>query len=118
MFVQALTIIHKHNILFAYSDEKNADIAVVKYKFALRNLELQTDRSEPRNLNIFYVKNVSLFILIFLKGVLIDIVLGFEDTLKPIELKKIIEENKKVAWNTEVFLITKYFDDLVNKWKY
>jgi hypothetical protein len=50
--------------------------------------------------------------------VLIDIILGFDDAVKPCEVKKIIEENKKVAWNTEVFLITKYFDELANKWKY
>lgn len=45
----------------------------------------------------------------------IDIVINFQNEKKANEIKNVIEENRKVAWNTENFLILNFFDELINE---
>ena len=44
-------------------------------------------------------------------------ILSFDDSKKPGEIKKIIEENRNIAWNTEIKLITKFFDGVLSDWE-
>jgi len=102
-FIPVNIIVYKHNLIIVFPETENENRGIVKYKYSLRSLELQVDRSEPRSLNVFYVK----------EGQYIDMVLSFEDSKKPLVVKQLIEENRTVAWNTEISSITKYFDDLL-----
>jgi len=116
-YIPVFVLIYKHNLYISFPENTDLYRGIVKYKYSLRNLELQVDRSEPRSLNVFYVKEVIDSILIIHKGMYIDIVLFFEDSKKTLEVKKKIEDNRIIAWNTEITLITKYFDSILKNWE-
>ena len=83
----------------------NNNLATIKYKYQLRHLELFIDKVEKDKINIFYEKDKNY----------IDIVLGFTNEKKALEIKNLIEESRIVAWNTENFLILNYLDELINE---
>jgi hypothetical protein len=89
-------------------DQKDFSFGLIKYKYALRHLEAQFDRSDPRMLNII-VKH---------KNNYIDISMCFEDVNKTAGVKKSLEEQRKSSRNTEYLLLDSYFDDLISKWKF
>ena len=93
---------------FGIPDIKETNFALIKYKYALRHLEAQIDRADPRLLNLI-VKD---------KNNYIDLILVFEDVNKVIAVKKSLEEQRKSSRNTEYILLDSYFDDLINKWKF
>ena len=84
----------------------NEEYAIVKYKYAVRNLELQIDRSDPRVLNTI-VKD---------KENLMEIKIYFDDVNKVNNIKRELEEIQMNSKSTEFILIVSYFDDLLNKY--
>jgi hypothetical protein len=82
------------------------EYAIVKYKYAVRNLELQIDRSDPRVLNTI-VKD---------KENLMEIKIYFDDVNKVNNIKRELEEIQMNSKSTECILIVSYFDDLLNKY--
>ena len=82
------------------------EYAIVKYKYAVRNLELQIDRSDPRVLNTI-VKD---------KENLMEIKIYFDDVNKVNNIKRELEEIQMNSKSTEIILIVSYFDDLLNKY--
>ena len=83
-------------------------MALIKFKYALRDLEAQVDRSDPRVLTVV-AKD---------KDKYVDLSLNLEDIHKTAELKRNLEENRKSYRNTEYLLLDTYFDDLIGKWKF
>ena len=81
----------------------------IKYLHALRNIELQIDRSNPRILYLV-VKDIS--------SKFKDYQLEFQDVNKTTGVKQFLEENRKSIRNTEYLLLDSYIDDLLNKWTY
>jgi hypothetical protein len=101
-------MIYQNYLFFVQPDLRDQNQIVVKYKYALRDLEAQIDRSDPRILNLI-VKD---------KNNYIDLSLSFDDVSKTTSVKKSLEENRKSSRNTEYLLLDSYFDDLINKWKF
>jgi len=101
-------IIYQNHLYFALPDSNDPQFAVVKYKYALRHLEAHIDRSDPRIINL----------VVKVKKEYFDIFLYFEDVSKTMGVKKILEENRKSAKNTEYLLLDSYFDDLIAKWQF
>ena len=93
---------------FAQPDIKDPSFAQIKFKYALRHLEAQYDRSDPRVLNLI-VKD---------KNNYIDIILNFDELSQTSNVKKSLEEQRKSSRNTEYLLLDSYFDDLISKWKF
>lgn len=103
-----ILLIYQNHLYFALPELKDSSFAIIKYKFALRHLEAQVDRSDPRILNII-VKD---------KNNYIDISMYYEDVNKTTSVKKSLEEQRKSSRNTEYLLLDSYFDDLISKWKF
>ncbi len=107
-FINYLLLIYQNHLYFAQSDVKEPQFALIKYKYALRHLEAQIDRSDPRILNLI-VKD---------KNNYLDLSLYFEDVNRTTSVKKSLEEQRKSFRNTEYLLLDSYFDDLISKWKF
>ena len=90
------------------NDAKVNMMSIIKYKFALRHIEVQVDRSDPRLLNLIVVD----------KGRYNEISLAFDDVKLTLNVKKNLEEQRKSARNTEYLLLDSYFDDLITKWRF
>jgi hypothetical protein len=108
VFLNYIMIVYQNYLYFAQPDLKDSSFSLVKYKYALRHLEAQIDRSDPRVLNLIVVD----------KGKYVEIALSFEDVGKTSQIKKILEEHRKSSRNTEYLLLDSYFDDLISKWKF
>lgn len=100
-------IFNINSLIFSIQDQTNKNLLIVKHKFALRNIEVQVDRSDPRLMNLMAKDS---------KDEYVDICLFLEDVNDSISLKKKLEENRKLGRNTEYILLVKYFDDLLNNW--
>ena len=107
-FLNYVLLIYQNHMFFAQPDQKDPSFAQIKFKYALRHLEAQFDRSDPRVLNLI-VKD---------RNIYIDITLYFEDVNKTAAVKKSLEEQRKSSRNTEYLLLDSYFDDLISKWKF
>jgi hypothetical protein len=107
-FINYLLLIYQNHLYFAQSDVKEPQFALIKYKYALRHLEAQIDRSDPRILNLI-VKDKTNYL---------DLSLYFEDVNRTTSVKKSLEEQRKSFRNTEYLLLDSYFDDLISKWKF
>lgn len=107
-FLNYILIIYQNYLYFALPDIKDSTCALIKYKYALRHLEAQIDRSDPRILNII-VKD---------KNNYLDIAMDFNDVNKTSGVKKSLEEQRKSSRNTEYLLLDSYFDDLITNWKF
>lgn len=101
-------LIYQNHLYFAQPDFNDPSFSVVKYKYALRHLEAHIDRSDPRIINL----------VVKVKKEYFDIFLYFEDVSLTMNVKKILEENRRSAKNTEYLLLDSYFDDLISKWKF
>jgi hypothetical protein len=66
-----LMLIYQNNLHFAQIDINETNFVNIKYKYALRHIEAQIDRSDPRILNLI-VKDRSGYI---------DLSLSFEDLI-------------------------------------
>ena len=97
--------VDQNSLVFCNPDLEKAEFAVVKHKYALRHLEIQSDRSDPRILNII-VKERNEFV---------DLSISLDDVNKANNLKKQLEEHRKNSKNTEFILLVSYFDELLNK---
>jgi len=82
---------------------------LIKYKYALRHIEAQFDRSDPRILNILAKDK---------NNTMVDLSVNFDDMGKTQNIKQNIEEIRKSARNTEYLLLDSYFDDLINNLKF
>lgn len=107
-YINFVMVIYQNHLYFAQPDLKDQSFSIIKYKYALRHLEAQIDRSDPRVLNLI-VKD---------KNQYIDISLYFDDVTKTTAVKKSLEEHRKSSRNTEYLLLDSYFDDLISKWKF
>jgi hypothetical protein len=101
-------LIYQNHLYFAQPDFNDPSFSVIKYKYALRHLEAHIDRSDPRVINL----------VVKVKKEYFDIFLYFEDVSLTMNVKKILEENRRSAKNTEYLLLDSYFDDLISKWKF
>ena len=101
-------LIDQNYIMFCVPDPNKSSYAIIKNKFALRHLEVQIDRSDPRILNII-VKD---------KNDFTDLALYLEDVTKASNLKTQLEEHRKSSKNTELILLISYFDELLNKFNF
>lgn len=102
-------ILYQNYLCFAQTDPKSSGSVLIKYKYPLRHIEAQFDRSDPRILIILARdKNNNL----------VDLSVNFDDMGKTQNIKQSIEENRKSARNTEYLLLDSYFDDLINKMKF
>jgi hypothetical protein len=107
-YLNYILLIYQNHMYFAQPDLKDSQFALIKYKYALRHLEAQFDRSDPRILNLI-VKD---------KNNYIDLAVYFEDVNKTAGVKKSLEEQRKSSRNTEYLLLDSYFDDLISKWRF
>jgi hypothetical protein len=103
-----IMLIYQNNLHFAQIDINDNNFVNIKYKYALRHLEAQIDRSDPRILNLI-VKEKSSYI---------DLSLSFDDVSITTNVKRSLEENRKSSRNTEYLLLDTYFEDLISKWKF
>jgi len=102
-------ILYQNYLCFAQNDGKINGSVLIKYKYPLRHIEAQFDRSDPRILNILAKdKNYNM----------VDLSVNFDDMTKTQNIKQTIEENRKSARNTEYLLMDSYFDELINKMKF
>lgn len=100
-------LIEQNHVLFCLIDTNKSDIAVVKHKYALRHLEVQVDRADPRILNLIVKDN---------KNEYIDLCMYLDEIAKVTSLKRMLEEQRKSSRNTEYILLVSYFDELLNNW--
>ena len=101
-------LIDQNYIMFCVPDPTKSEFVIIKNKYALRHLEVQIDRSDPRILNIS-VKEKNNFI---------DLALYLDDVTKASNLKTQLEENRKSSKSTEFILLVSYFDELLNKFNF
>src|SRR5690606_16708987 len=101
-FLSYIMLIYQNHLYFSQIDINDNNFVNIKYKYALRHLEAQIDRSDPRILNLI-VKD---------KNSYIDISLSFEDVSMTTNVKRSLEENRKSSRNTEYLLLDSYFDEL------
>jgi hypothetical protein len=101
-------MIYQNHLHFAQLDINDNNFVSIKYKYALRHVEAQIDRSDPRILNLI-VKDKSGYI---------DLSLSFDDVSVTTNVKRSLEENRKSSRNTEYLLLDTYFEDLISKWKF
>lgn len=98
----------EHNyVLFCLVELNKIDTATVKYRFALRHIEVQIDRADPRILNLIVKDN---------KNAYLDLCLYLDEIGKVSNLKRILEEQRKSTRNTEYIILVSYFDQLLNNW--
>lgn len=107
-FTPFVIMLNYNHLLFCLYDQKDSQNVIFKYRFALRHIEVQIDRSNPRQLSLI-VKEENQYK---------DFTLEFEDVHKTTGIKKYLEENRKSARNTEYLLLDSYIDDLIAKWKF
>ena len=107
-FINYIMVIYHNHVYFALPEIKDSSFSVIRYKFALRHIEAQLDRADPRILNLVVLD----------KGQYIELSLYLEDVRKTMQIKKTIEEHRKSARNTEYLLLDSYFDDLISNWKF
>lgn len=107
-FYDYIMLVYQNNLYFGLPDNKDQLFTMIKYKYALRHLEAQIDRGDPRILNL----------IVYEKGKYMEIALAFEDVTRTTAIKKNLEEHRKSARNTEYLLLDSYFDDLISKWKF
>ena len=100
-------LIEKNYLLFCILDNYKTDTAIVKFKYALRHLEVQIDRADPRILNLIVKDN---------KNSYIDFCLYLDEIGQVTNLKRMLEEQRKSSRNTEFILLVSYFDELLNNW--
>jgi hypothetical protein len=108
-FSNCYLILHQNHLCFAHPDPKIFGSVLIKYKYPLRHIETQFDRSDPRILNILAKDK---------NNISVDLSVNFDDMGKTQNIKQTIEENKKSARNTEYLLLDSYFEDLINKMKF
>ena len=102
-----IMLIEQNYVLFCLVDSTKLDTATVKHKFALRHLEVQIDRADPRILNLI-VKDS--------KNEYIDLCMHLDEIGKVSGIKRMLEEQRKSSRNTEFILLVSYFDELLNNW--
>ena len=81
----------------------NNNLATIKYKYQLRHLELFIDKVEKDKINIFYEKDKNY----------IDIVLGFTNEKKALEIKKFSVFQATILLSSIKFLISRAFFSFV-----
>lgn len=91
------------------TSQSQIEEVVLKNKYSLRNIELQIDRSNPRQIYLV-VKD--------LNNKYHDYLIELPDVTKAIEFKQFLEEARKTIVNTEYLMLDSYIDDLLNKWNY
>ena len=91
-------LIEQNYVLFCIVETNKIDTATVKYRYALRHLEVQIDRADPRILNLIVKDN---------KNSYIDFCLYLDEINKVLNLKRMLEEQRKSSRNTEWNLIYK-----------
>ena len=96
-------VIFHNKIAFATREDKFSQNLRLKYIYPLRHIEVQIDRMD----------NKSLLMIAKEKNNYIDLILQFDKFEKVASIKKIIEENRKSAKNTEYLLFDSYFDNLI-----
>mgnify|MGYP000873498199 CR=1 FL=1 len=96
-------VIWNNKLAFAIREDKNKPILKIKYIYFLRHIEVQIDRMD----------NKSLLVIAKDKNNYIDLVIQFNKSDKVNSMKKILEENRKSAKNTEFLLFDSYFDNLI-----
>lgn len=101
-------ILYQNYIIFANTETKDKTHLSIKYKYALRHIEVQFDKADPRLLNSIAKE----------KNNYIDLSILFNEISKCSAMKKLIEENRKSAKNTEYLLFDSYFDSLLMKMTY
>jgi hypothetical protein len=106
-FNDYLMLIEHNHILFCLVDNNKPDTAVVKYKYALRHLEVQFDRADPRILTLCLKDNKKEFL---------DLFMYLDEIGKVTSIKRMLEEQRKSTRNTEFIMLVSYFDELLNKW--
>jgi hypothetical protein len=97
--------IDQNYLVFCLPDSNRPEYAIVKNKYALRHIEVQIDRGDPRVLNL----------LVKEKNTISEQSIYLDDINKANTLKKQLEEHKKNSKNTEFILLVSYFDELLNK---
>ena len=102
-------ILYQNYLCFAQTEAKKPGCVLIKYKYPLRHIEAQFDRSDPRIL-IILAKDKN--------NNMVDLSVNFDDMGKTQNIKQSIEQNRKSARNTEYLLLDSYFDDLINKMKF
>lgn len=100
-------LIEQNYVLFCLVDSNKQDTATVKYKYALRHLEVQIDRADPRILNLIVKDN---------KNEYLDLCMYLDEIGRVANIKRMLEEQRKSSRNTEFILLVSYFDELLNNW--
>jgi hypothetical protein len=101
-------IIYQNHLIFATTEANNPMHFLIKYKYALRHIEIQFDKSDPRVLNLIAKE----------RNNYIDLSILFDEINKCSAMKKLIEENRKSSKNTEYLLFDSYFDSMLMKMTY
>ncbi len=107
-FLDYYIVVNNNMLLFCQPGSENQYKVTLKYKHAIRNIELQIDRSNPR-LICLVVKDQQKY-----KDYLIEL----HEVNKTTGMKTYLEETRKSVKNTEYILLDSYIDDLLNKWQY
>lgn len=107
-FQNFFLIIYQNYLLFATNEYKSKLNIKIKFKYALRHIEVQFDKFDPRCLNLIAKE----------KGAYVDLFIGFDEMNKSSIMKKILEENRKSSKNTEYLLFDSYFENLLMKVNY
>ncbi len=107
-FQQFKLIIYQNFLIFAINENKEKLVLKIKYKYALRYIEVQIDKLEAKILNLIAKE----------KHNYIDLSVSFDDSYKSSKMKKLIEENRKNVKNTENLLLDSYFDNQLMKMSY
>jgi len=98
-------IIYQNYLIFSVIDLKNSELLKIIYKYALRHIEVQLDKSDQKTLNLIAKE----------RNNYIDLSISFDEVNKSSGMKKLIEENRKSAKYTEFLLFDSYFDNLLIK---
>lgn len=101
-------IIYQNYLVFGTIQSIDQMNILIKYKYALRHIEVQYDKSDPRILNLIAKQG----------NHYIDLSISFEEINRCSAMKKLIEENRKSSKNTEYLLFDSYFDNLLMKMCY
>lgn len=100
-FINYSMFIIQNYLIFTTPDMKDPGYSIVKLRYPIRQLEIQGDRSEPRNLIVYFRQGKNY----------VEIIISLEDVKTASKVKQLLEDSRRNIEKSEYVMVESYFDD-------
>lgn len=100
-FINYSMFIIQNYLIFTTPDIKDPGYSIVKQRYPIRQLEIQGDRSEPRNLIVYSREGKNY----------VEIIISLEDVKTASKVKTLLEDHRRNIEKSEYVMVESYFDD-------